>query len=320
MKPKMKIGARFRRVFAISLLSLVLHAPSFAQTLGVSVPVATHGWTGGLNFHAEKTKSRLESQYPELKIILVTASNASEQANDLEDLRTIHQIDALVILPFESAALTGPVRNVKRSGVFVTVVDRGLTDPSIRDFYVAGNNNEMGRVSANYIKGRLDENGKIVILRGMPTVIDEQRFEGFMSVIADTGIEVLDSQYANWNRDDGFTVMQDFLSRFPNIDAVWAQDDDIAIGVIQAVRQARRQDEMFVVGGGGMKDIIQRVKGGDKLTPVDVLYPPGMISTAMELTTIKLLADAPIEGEYILSSPLITEQNADDYYFPDSPF
>ena len=200
------------------------------------------------------------------------------------------------------------------------MVDRGLTDPSIRDFYVAGNNNEMGRVSANYIKGRLDENGKIVILRGMPTVIDEQRFEGFMSVIADTGIEVLDSQYANWNRDDGFTVMQDFLSRFPNIDAVWAQDDDIAIGVIQAVRQARRQDEMFVVGGGGMKDIIQRVKGGDKLTPVDVLYPPGMISTAMELTTIKLLADAPIEGEYILSSPLITEQNADDYYFPDSPF
>ena len=320
MKPKMKIGARFRRVFAISFLSLVLHAPSFAQTLGVSVPAATHGWAGGLNFHAEKTKSRLESQYPELKIILATASNASEQANDLEDLLTIHQIDALVILPFESAALTGPVRNVKRSGVFVTVVDRGLTDPSIRDFYVAGNNNEMGRVSANYIKSRLDENGKIVILRGMPTVIDEQRFEGFMSVIADTGIEVLDSQYANWNRDDGFTVMQDFLSRFPKIDAVWAQDDDIAIGVIQAVRQARRQDEMFVVGGGGMKDIIQRVKGGDKLTPVDVLYPPGMISTAMELTTIKLLADAPIEGEYILSSPLITEQNADDYYFPDSPF
>jgi ribose transport system substrate-binding protein len=320
MEPRIKIRALFWQIFTISLLSSVLHAHSFAQTLGVSVPAATHGWTGGLNFHAEETKSRLESQYPELKIILVTASNASEQANDLEDLRTIHQIDALVILPFESAALTGPVRNVKRSGVFVTVVDRGLTDPSIHDFYVAGNNNEMGRVSANYIKSRLDENGKIVILRGMPTVIDEQRFEGFMSVIADTGIEVLDSQYANWNRDDGFTVMQDFLSRFAKIDAVWAQDDDIAIGVIQAVRQARRQEEMFVVGGGGMKDIIQRVKEGDKLTPVDVLYPPGMISTAMELTTLKLLANAPIEGEYILSSPLITEQNADDYYFPGSPF
>lgn len=320
MEHRVKLSARLEQIFVFGFLVWALQMPSFAQTLGVSVPAATHGWTGGLNFHAEETKDRLENQYPELKIVLVTASNASEQANDLEDLLTIHQIDALVILPFESAALTGPVRNVERSGVFVTVVDRGLTDPSIHDFYVAGNNSEMGRVSANYIKSRLDQDGKIVILRGMPTVIDEQRFDGFMSSIVDTGIEVLDSQYANWNRDDGFTVMQDFLSRFPKIDAVWAQDDDIAIGVIQAIRQARRQDEMFVVGGGGMKDIIQRVKRGDKLTPVDVLYPPGMISTAMELTTIKLLADAPIEGEYILSSPLITEQNADDYYFPDSPF
>ena len=118
----------------------------------------------------------------------------------------------------------------------------------------------------------------------------------------------------------GFTVMQDFLSRFPKIDAVWAQDDDIAIGVIQAVRQARRQDELFVVGGGGMKDIVKRVMDGDELTPVDVLYPPSMISTAMELTALKLISNTPIEGEYILGSPLITQDNAEDYYFPDSPF
>ena len=110
------------------------------------------------------------------------------------------------------------------------------------------------------------------------------------------------------------------MSRFPKIDAVWAQDDDIAIGVIQAVRQARRQDELFVVGGGGMKDIVKRVMDGDELTPVDVLYPPSMISTAMELTALKLISNTPIEGEYILGSPLITQDNAEDYYFPDSPF
>ena len=229
-------------------------------------------------------------------------------------------MDALVILPFESAPLTGPVRNAKRRGVFVTVVDRGLSEPGIHDVYVAGNNAEMGRVSGEYIKERLSGGGKIVVLRGMPTVIDEQRFDGFMSALEESDVEVLDDQYANWNRDDGFTVMQDFLSRFPKIDAVWAQDDDIAIGVIQAVRQARRQDELFVVGGGGMKDIVKRVMDGDELTPVDVLYPPSMISTAMELTALKLISNTPIEGEYILGSPLITQDNAEDYYFPDSPF
>lgn len=291
-----------------------------AQTIGVSIPAATHGWAGGLNFHAEQTKARLEQAYPDLKVVLVTAGSASKQANDLEDLVAIHRMDALVILPFESAPLTGPVRNAKRRGVFVTVVDRGLSEPGIQDVYVAGNNAEMGRVSAEYISERLDGEGKIVVLRGMPTVIDEQRFDGFMSAIEGSDVEVLDDQYANWNRDDGFTVMQDFLSRFPKIDAVWAQDDDIAIGVIQAVRQARRQDELFIVGGGGMKDIVKRVMDGNELTPVDVLYPPSMISTAMELTALKFVSGSPIEGEYILGSPLITQDNAEDYYFPDSPF
>ena len=308
-----------KRIIVVAGLTLFSLAAS-AQTIGVSIPAATHGWAGGLNFHAEQTKARLESAHPELKIVLVTANSASEQANDLEDLVAIHNMDALVILPFESAPLTGPGRNVNRRDVFVTVVDRGLSEEGIEDVYVAGNNAEMGRVSGEYIKEALNGSGDIVVLRGMPTVIDEQRFDGFMAAIEGSNINVLDHQYANWNRDDGFTVMQDFLSRFPKIDAVWAQDDDIAIGVIQAVRQARRQDDLFIVGGGGMKDIIRRVMEGDRLTPVDVLYPPSMISTAMELTALKFISDTPIEGEYILGSPLITEENAEQYYFPESPF
>jgi ribose transport system substrate-binding protein len=53
---------------------------------------------------------------------------------------------------------------------------------------------------------------------------------------------------------------------------------------------------------------------------VDVLYPPAMIATAMELTALKFISNAPISGEYILGSPLITKENAQEYYFPDSPF
>ena len=306
--------------FSLTLLFTVQGSLSSAQTIGVSIPAATHGWAGGLNYHAEQTRDRLEQSYPGLSIQLVTAASASEQANDLEDLVAIHNIDALVILPFESAPLTGPVRNVARRDVFITVVDRGLSEPGIEDLYVAGNNAEMGRVSGNYIKEELGGSGNIVVLRGIPTTIDELRFDGFMESIADSDINVLDHQYANWNRDDGFTVMQDFLARFPDIDAVWAQDDDIAIGVIQAVRQARRQDELFIVGGGGMKDIVRRVMEGDRLTPVDVLYPPSMISTAMELTALRLMTGTPVEGEYILGSPLITEENAENYYYPESPF
>ena len=160
--------SKTRILLAIFLLSIASGSIAQSVTIGVSIPSATHGWAGGLNFHAEQSKARLEAENPDLKIVLVTANSASEQANDLEDLVAIHNIDALVILPFESAPLTGPVRNVKRRGVFVTVVDRGLSEEGIADVYVAGNNAEMGRVSAEYIKEALDNTGDIVVLRGIP--------------------------------------------------------------------------------------------------------------------------------------------------------
>ncbi|MGY2463779.1 ABC transporter substrate-binding protein [Vreelandella sulfidaeris] len=289
-------------------------------TIGVSIPAATHGWTGGVNYHAEEAKKRLEELYPDIEITISTAGTAGEQANDLEDLVSLRNIDALVVLPFESGPLTDPVRRVKDSGVFVTVVDRGLTEEGIEDLYVAGNNHELGRVSGEYIREQLEDEGDIVVLRGIPTVIDDERVQGFQEAIEGSEINILDMQHANWNRDDGFEVMQDYLARFENIDAVWAQDDDIALGVIEAVRQADREDELFIVGGAGMKDIIKRVMDGDELVPVDVLYPPAMIATAMDLTVQHFVSNGPVLGEYILGSPLITQENAEQYYFPDSPF
>ena len=122
-------------------LLVTLAGPVLAQEkvkIGVSIPAATHGWTGGVNYWANVTEQRLESTYPNLEFIVVTAGSASEQVNDLEDLIAIHNIDALVILPFESDPLTDPVRYVKETGVFVTVVDRGLAQEGIEDVYVAG--------------------------------------------------------------------------------------------------------------------------------------------------------------------------------------
>ena len=297
--------------------------PAMAQDtikIGVSIPSADHGWTGGIDFFAQEAKKRLESTYKNVQVIVKTATGASDQANSLEDLVATQQINALVILPYESAPLTDPVREVKKKGIFVTVVDRALTDNNIQDLYVAGNNPGMGKIAAQYLIERLGGKGNIVVLRGLPTVIDNQRFDTFMSLIKDTQIKVLDSKYANWNRDDGFKVMQDFLTRFPKIDAVWAQDDDIALGVLDALRQAKREKEMFVVGGGGMKEVVKRVQDKDTLIPVDIIYSPSMIANAIEITALHFIAKLPVNGTYILDSPLVTPENAAQYYFPNSPF
>jgi len=309
---------------ALLMASALTTGAAIAQeesvTIGVSIPAATHGWTGGLNWHAQEAEKRIEAANSNIDIVLVTADSPADQASDIEDLISVQQIDALVVLPFESDPLVEPVRQAKEAGAFITVVDRGLPDTSIQDVYVAGNNTELGAVSAEYFKSRLGEGDNIVILRGIPTVIDTERFDAFMAGIEGSGINVLDDEFANWNRDDGFEVMQDFLSRFPDIDGVWAQDDDIAMGVVEAVRQAGREDEMFIVGGAGMKDVIRGIMEGDELIPVDVLYPPAMIATAMDVTVANFTSNGPVRGEYILGAPLVTPENAEQYYFPDSPF
>jgi ribose transport system substrate-binding protein len=99
-----------------------------------------------------------------------------------------------VILPYESAPLTDPVREVKKKGVFITVVDRALSDSSIQDLYVAGNIPGMGKIAAQYLIDKLGRKGDVVILWGLPTVIDNQRFDSFIGLIKGTQIKILDSK------------------------------------------------------------------------------------------------------------------------------
>ncbi|WP_019586883.1 ABC transporter substrate-binding protein [Deinococcus apachensis] len=312
---------RFTLLSAL-LAGTALSQGTTKQVIGVSIPSADHGWTAGIVYHANQAKAALEKKYPNVQIIVKTAKDSSEQANQIQDLATVNKINALVILPQESAPLTRPVANVKAKGVFVTVVDRGLTDPKAQDAYVAGDNTAFGRVAGNYFVQRLGTaGGNVVVLRGIPTVIDNQRVAAFNAAVAkNPKIKVLDAKYGNWNRDDAFKVMQDYLTRFPKIDAVWASDDDMAVGVLRAIQQARRTDIKFVVGGAGMKEMIKKVMDGDAMMPVNVTYPPSMIADAMRLTVESRVTGKPMKATTIIPSVLVTKANAQQFYFPNSPF
>jgi ribose transport system substrate-binding protein len=94
----------------------------------------------------------------------------------------------------------------------------------------------------------------------------------------------------------------------------------MAVGVLEAIAQAGREDQMWVVGGAGMKDIIKRIMDKDPQLPVNVTYPPALISSAIEMTALRFVSDAPMTGRFIIGSQLITPENAEQFYFPDSPF
>ena len=289
-------------------------------TIGVSVPTADHGWTGGVDFFAQQSVDRLQKAYPNLKFVLATAPDSTKQAADLEDMLATRNIDGLVILPGDPDAMTASIKKVKDAGKWVTVVDRALSQPGIPDLYVAGDNPGLGATTAEYFKSAMPNGGKIVILRGLPIPIDKQRFDAFMEGIKDTKIQVLDNQFANWNRDDGYKVMQDFLTKYPEIDAVWAQDDDILVGALKAAKEAGRDDKMWFVGGAGMNQIIKMVAAGSKQVPVDVSYNPNMVATAIDLTALHFVANSQVDGTMIINSTLITKDNAAQFDYPNTPF
>lgn len=313
-------GAALAGAMAATLMATNATAQDESYTIGVAIPSATHGFMGGLNWHAQDAIARLEATYPNLTFVLATAGDAGKMVNDIEDMVATRDIDALVVLPFESEPLTSPVQMVAEQGIWVTVVDRGLSVPGIEDLYVAGDNPGFGKMAGDYFVQNLASGDNVVVLRGIPTTLDNERVDAFTAALDGSGINILDMQHGNWNRDDAFNVMQDFLSKYPDIDAVWAADDDMAIGVIEAIAQADRTDEMWIVGGAGMKEIIKRIMDGDPQLPVNVTYPPAQIATAIELTALGLVSDTPVSGRFIIGSQLVTPENAASFYFPDSPF
>lgn len=307
-------------VAAVAAFAGVAHAEDKNVTIGVSIPAADHGWTAGVVYHADRVAKLLMEQHPGLNIIVKTSPDPASQANAVQDLET-QGIDALVILPTDPDPLVNAIKEVKGKGTFVSIVDRApsVNDNSVRDLYVAGNNFALGQTAGEYIKSTTP-GAEVVVIRGLPIPIDQERQDGFDKGVAGSDVKILDRQYGNWNRDDAFKVMQDYLTKYPKIDVVWCQDDDMAVGVLQAIEQAKRTDIQYVVAGAGSKDMIKKVMDGDAMIPVDVLYPPAMVGTALEMTAANFYGQVPVRGVYTIDATLVTKDNAGDYYFPDSPF
>ena len=214
---------------------------------------------------------------------------------------------------------------VHSKGVYTVVVDRGLTKDD-QDVYIAGDNPGLGRVSAEWMAKQLGGKADIVVLEGIPCVINTERVDAFNKVMEQhPGIKILDSQPAYWSTQKGLEIMENYLQKYPKIDAVYAQDDDVLKGVLQAYKESGRNDIKLFLGGAGSKDIVKMIMDGDKLVRADVTYPPSMVATAISLA-VDGLRDQPLSGFYqkkipskiVLASELITKENAKDYYEPDS--
>lgn len=284
--------------------------------IAVSIPTATHGWTGGVVYWADKMAKDMAG---EADIQVFASQDPGDQAKKLETIAT-QGFDGLVILSFDPAAVTPAVKMNKDSFKYIVSVDRGLSEP-IADVWMRGDNEKFGREAATFMAEKLGGKGKILVLRGLPGAVDEDRVKGFKSVMdGESGIEILDMQPAEWNQAKAMTVMQNLLLKYKDVDAVWAADDDMAIGAEKALKEAGKEN-VWIVGGGGSKVVVKNVMDGNTMYPATVTYSPMMIKLAIERCVADLKAGKKSTGsqeDQVLPVDLVKPDNAKDHYFPDS--
>lgn len=199
-----------------------------------------------------------------LEIVVVDAQDdSSKQVNDIEDL--IQQnIDILLVNPTDDEAVVAGIQAANDAGIPVVTVDRSSADGEVVT-HIASDNIAGGEMAGEYIVELLGEDGgNVVELEGIPGVLaTRERGEGFHNVVDDMdNINVVASQTANFDRTEGLSVMENILQGHSDIVAVFAHNDEMALGAIEALEAQGLIDDVIVVGFDATDDAQVAVEEG----------------------------------------------------------
>jgi ribose transport system substrate-binding protein len=251
-----------------------------------STPAADHGWLKAISDNAKQAGQDLGEEVD--LTVNDSAASSAEQADQIETLIQ-GKPDVLVILPFEGDALTPVAQKATDAGIPVVNVDREFSTPGAYRTWIGGDNYGIGYQAGNYFADELKCKGNIVEIQGIAGIsVTELRTEGFNDAIEQRckgGIKVVARQPADFLPDKGLTVMENILEAEDQIDGVYTHDDDMAEGVVAAIENANRQDEMFLTGAGGSKAAMERIQEGG-LYRATFLYNPVMSASAIQLANL----------------------------------
>lgn len=186
--------------------------------------------------------------------------DASAQLNGMDDLIT-QGVDIILVNPVDSDAIVPAVEQANEAGIPVITIDR-LSNGGEVVTQVASNNVEGGEMAAKFIIEKVGEGAKVIQLEGVPGAsATNERGEGFNNIAKDK-LDIVATQSANFNRAEGLTVTENLLQANPDIKAIFAQNDEMALGAVEALKAAGMED-VIVVGFDGNEDGLKAVEAGE---------------------------------------------------------
>ena len=232
-------------------------------------------------------------------VVVDAGDDAAKQTSDIEDLVS-RNVGVLIVNPVDSDAVAPAVKSAMSQGIKVIAVDRGVNGVDV-DCQIASDNVEGARMATEYLMDLVGEGAKVAELQGVPgasATID--RGAGFHQV-ADQSLQVAASQTANFNRAEGMTVMENILQSDGTIKGVFAHNDEMALGAVEAVAASGK--DIKIVGFDATDDAQKAVKDG-KMAATVAQKPDKMGETAIG-TAVKIMAGETVEKSIPVEVELI---------------
>lgn len=247
--------------------------------------------------------------------VLVDAGSSEaaidEQIAVVEDMLT-RGVDALCVAPTAPDQLI-PVLTRASGEVPVLLVDTDIPQWDGKTSYIGTDNLEGGRVGGEYIVEELDGSGTMAVIEGAPgNNATDARSEGAVEVAEEAGIEVVASVTANSDRAEGVNVMSDILQNNPEVESVFAANDQMALGALETLRSRDLEGDVTVVGYDGTEEATQVIIDGGGMDATVAQNPYDMGSTCVEQAAAAA-NDEEIEANIDTGVTLVTEENAEDY-------
>ena len=268
---------------------------SSGNVIGFSVSTLNNPFFVTLTEGAKKAASEKNVEL----VVVDAGDDAAKQTSDIEDLVS-RNVGVLIVNPVDSDAVAPAVKSAMSKGIKVIAVDRGVNGVDV-DCQIASDNVAGARMATEYLMELVGEGAKVAELQGVPgasATID--RGAGFHQV-ADQSLQVAASQTANFNRAEGMTVMENILQSDGTIKGVFAHNDEMALGAVEAVAASGK--DIKIVGFDATDDAQKAVKDG-KMAATVAQKPDKMGETAIG-TAVKIMAGETVEKSIPVEVELI---------------
>lgn len=256
----------------------------------------------------------MEAKAKELgvKLVVNDALRSPERQVQQAESFIAQKVDAIILNPCEVEASSPAVTKALAAGIpIVNVNSETKTSPSA---FVGSRDEESARLAMEYIAKKLGGRGNLVMMQGfLGQAAQLKRDQGAREVLArEPGLKLLAIQTAEWDRAKAVTLMENWIQAYgQNLQAVFAQNDEMGMGAVLALEQAKLKNRVLVVSVDAIADALQAVKDG-RLDATVFQDAKGQGGTAVE-TAVKLARGETVEKEVFIPFKLVTKENVEEF-------